>query len=467
MLKRILSHTFIYGVAQQLPKLAALLSLPIVTKYLTQTDFGVLGVITATVGGISAFANLGLNVIIGNVFYKHPNHYKLAWRQLYGFLIIWNFAYSIMLGVIIYLFIPIEAQDNTWMIIFLNIIPFLVFGPTAVFGRSYYQFKQKPIPIAIRSLIIGLLSVMLNVILISQYHLGYMGWFISIAFSSLVMNISYWIPLNLRLNITPILFFKRRYIKESLRVSFPIIPHYYSNYLLNSSDQLIMKIMNISVDNIGKYNASYMIGNAVQQIGIAAGQAVGPMMLEAYKQKNESRSRLIVFNLQALFLSAVFSLAIWIKEVFHVLLKNEILSDMYVLGIIIVMSYASRPMYIGASSKLFYFEKTKQLLKITLVGGLLNVVLNLMLIPLYGFGVAAVTTYLSLLYMGYSGYFLKDFKAGNALSYYPVYWLILTVILTISAIFIAEFSYYQKVIVNLVTLTSLLFYLNRIKSITK
>ena len=285
MLKKIISHTFIYGISQQVPKIAALLSLPIITSYLTEADFGIFGVITATVAAISSLSNLGLNVIIANVFYKHPNHYKLAWRQLYGFLILWNFVFSIILGIIIYLFIPIEAENNTWSIIFLNISPYLLFGPTALFGQSYYQYKQKPMQIAIRSIIIGLLSVILNVILISYYQFGYMGWFISISFSSIVMNFSYWIPLNFKLNITPILIFKRRYLKRSLKVSLPIIPHYYSNYLLNSSDQLIMKVLNISIDDIGKYNASYMIGNAVQQLGIAAGKAVGPMIYESYKKK--------------------------------------------------------------------------------------------------------------------------------------------------------------------------------------
>mgnify|MGYP003627479008 CR=1 FL=1 len=464
MLKKLVSHTLIYGLAQQVPKIAALLSLPIITKYLTEIDFGVYGIITATVASVSALSNLGLNVVVANVFYKHANHYKLIWRQLYGFLILWNFIYSIILGLIIYLFIPVEAKEHTFYIIGLNVLPFMLFGPTALFGQSYYQYKQQPMQIAIRSIIFGLLSVVLNIILIAYYNLGYLGWFISIAIASVGSNLSYFIPLNFKLGITPILLFKRRYLKNALKISLPLVPHYYSNYLLNSSDQLIMKLLGIGTNDIGKYNASYMIGNVFQQIGIAAGKAVGPMLYETYKNRDPITERKIIFNTQAAFLTIAFSFSLWMKEIFYLAIKNEVLSNMYVLGIIIVMSYTYRPMYQGANSKLFFLEKTKILLKITFIAGISNVILNIILIPYFGFKIAAITTYASLMYMGYVGYFLKDFRNNNTLKYYPIQWLLTTIILTLSVCYLVEINFIFKIIITLLTLLVLFFFLKKINT---
>ena len=152
------------------------------------------------------------------------------------------------------------------------------------------------------------------------------------------------------------------------------------------------------------------------------------------------------------------------KEVFFLLIKNESLSSMYVLGIIIVMSYSYRPMYLGANNKLFYLEKTKVLLKITFIAGLSNVVLNFFLIPYFGFEVAAITTFASLMYMGYIGYFLKDFKEKNELSYYPLYWLILTIILTFSACYLVEFNILIKGIITAVVFLALVIVLKKINS---
>tara|TARA_B110000114_G_C15015738_1_gene366751 strand:- start:772 stop:1143 length:372 start_codon:yes stop_codon:yes gene_type:complete len=107
-------------------------------------------------------------------------------------------------------------------------------------------------------------------------------------------------------------------------------------------------------------------------------------------------------------------------------------------------------MYLGANNRLFYIEKTKVLLKISFVAGLANVLMNLIFIPIYGFEVAAITTYVSLMYMGYSGYYLKVFKDNNNLNYYPLLWLLTTLILTISAIYIVELDLVIKVLVNII-----------------
>jgi len=119
-------------------------------------------------------------------------------------------------------------------------------------------------------------------------------------------------------------------------------------------------------------------------------------------------------------------------------------------------------MYLGANNRLFYLEKTKVLLKISLVAGLANVVMNIILIPYFGYQVAALTSYIALMYMGYVGYFLKDFKNNNSLSYFPIHWFILTISFTISAIFIVEINMYFKAIINFAILFILIFYLMKI-----
>lgn len=464
MLKKIFSHTLIYGLAPQISKLVSLVALPFITQHLTEIDFGVFGVVIATVAGASALSTLGLNVVIANTFYKNSYHYKLAWRQLYGFLILWNIVYSFLLGLILYYFIPEEAHENRWIIIFVNILPSLLLGPTAIFGQTYYQYKEQPMQIALRSAVFGLLSVFLSVFLILEYQLGYLGWFIAISTATIGNNISFWIPLNMKLKITPILFFRWRYIKNSLKVSLPVVPHYYSNYLLNSSDQMVMEAINVRTEDIGKYNISYMFGNVIQQIGMAAGKAVGPMLYQCYKEKDEFQARKIIFNLQSLFLSMTFLISIWLKEVFQILVKNENLAQMYPLGVIIIMSYAYRPMYLGANNRFFYLEKTKVLLKISFIAGVANVILNIVLIPYYGFQVAAITTYICLMYMGYIGYFLKDFKANTKLQYHPIIWLSSTLILSVGAYFLVEASLLIKTALSMLIGVGLLYYLKYVST---
>src|SRR5690606_13522035 len=127
---------------------------------------------------------------------------------------------------------------------------------------------------------------------------------------------------------------------------------------------------------------------------------VGPIMLQGYRDGDEYTVRKLTFLLQAVFLAAGFLTSIWLKEIFFFLIKNSELANSYPIGIILVMAYCYRPMYLGANNRLFFFERTKSLPKITFAAGLLAVVSNLIFIPIWGYQVAAYTTFIGLMYMG-------------------------------------------------------------------
>ena len=448
MFKKLFSHTVIYGFAPQIPKLAQFFILPIITKDLTEIDFGVAGILTAYTSSIAVLAFLGLRVILVNTFYKSPNHFKWAWRQIYGFLTLWNFVYALLLGFLVYWIVPEEAHENRWLIMLINVAPLILFGPVGIIGTTYYQLKQKPLKIGLRTAFFGILTVLLNLYFISFLKLGYMGWFWSNLIATVLSNASYYYPINFKFGLKPILNFKWRLIKKSLKVSLPTVPHYYSSYLLNSSDKMVMDVLGVGVDKIGKYNAAYTVGNIFQQIGIAAGYAISPMMMQKFKEGKDVVARNLIFGLQFAFFVMTFLVSIWLKELFSFLLRSPGLAEMYSLGIVIVMGYNYRPMYMGSINKMFFVEKTNIVWKVTFVAGIMNVILNSIFIPIYGFEVAAYTTFISLLFMGYIGFYIPSIKSENPTNYHPIKWLILTCCLTIAAYFIVEFSIQQKLLIT-------------------
>jgi O-antigen/teichoic acid export membrane protein len=450
MIKKLFSHTAIYGLAPQIPKIVSLLVLPIITKDLTNIDYGVYGVITAYTAAVSVFSVLGLRLILINGFYHYPGQYKWVWRQVYGFLNLWNLFFALVLGVFICLIVPEEAIGNRYTLALLNIIPFAFFGATSLVGMTYYQLKQKPFQIALRTSILGVLTVLLNLYLISYLKMGFMGWFWTNCIVGVLTNLSYLYPVNIKYKLSPIYNFKYRLIKKSLKVALPIIPHHYSAYLVESSDRMVMDVLNTSTGNIGKYNMAYSMGNVFSSLGIAAGYAVGPMMNEMYKKKDDLGARNLVFGLQIGFFYITFCSCIWMKEIFYLLIKNDTLNKMYYLAIIIAMSYNYRPLYLGAVNKLFYKEKTNFLWKLTLTAGLINLGLNFICIPIFGFEAAAFTTFIALMYMGYAGYYSKVFKEENTVDFYQLYWLLTTIILTIIAYYIVELNTSLKLLVSII-----------------
>jgi|25_taG_2_1085351.scaffolds.fasta_scaffold00878_3 O-antigen/teichoic acid export membrane protein len=450
MLKKLFSHTAIYGLAPQITKIASFLALPIITKDLTEIDYGVSGIMGAYTAAISVLATLGLRLVLVNSFFKSPGQFKWAWRQIYGFLNLWNFVYAFLLGFLIYLVVPDVAIENRWTILLLNIGPLVFFGQTKTICSTYYQLKQKPAQIAIRSAIFGILAVGLNILFISYYKMGYMGWFWSSFIVGMLFNLSYFYPLNYILDLKPIYNFKRRLIKNSLKVSLPMVPHYYSSYLLDNSDKMIMDLMSVNTGAVGKYNVAYTVGKFMNSLGVAGGLAIGPLVTKMYKDNNEEAAKNLIFILQISFFLITFGLCIWMKEVFVFLIRNDNLAQMYYLGVIIVMAYNYRPMYLGFSTKIMFWEKTNVMWKVTLGAGLINVILNLILIPFFGFEVAAITTFVAYMFMGYAGYYFKVFKEINTANYYPFLWIAITIILTVLAYYTVELPIPYKVGITLI-----------------
>jgi O-antigen/teichoic acid export membrane protein len=456
MYKKLASHTLIYGLSPYLPRILGLFILPIITKDLTQLDYGIYGIILAYVAAIEVLKDLGLNLILYNSFTKMPHQYKWMWRSIYGFLTIWNWGYAVLATGLIYWIVPPEAIENVWLIVALNLLPIVLFGPTQLIGKVYFQMKEKPVEIAVRTVIFGILTILLNLYTISYLKMGYMGWFWSSCIVGILTNLSFWHPINIKYKLKPIFNFKWRLMKQNLKVSLPTLPHYYSSYIIQTSDKAILSGMNVSANDIGGYNFAGMFGGLFSQLGNALGQAARPLFNTYYKSKNYLKVREIIFVMQLLFFALTFLASLWLKEIFSILVKNEELALTYPIAIILIMAVNYRPMYFGSAGVILYGEKTKKLLYVTFIASIICVVLNFSLIPYWGVWAAVFSTYVSMMYMGYSGYFLKEFKEVDV-PFYPMLWLLATLVLTVFAYYAVEFNLTIKISITFVLTISGLF----------
>lgn len=453
MLNKLASRAAFYGLAPQISRIAGFFALPIITKYLTPLDYGTFGTIGAYVAAFGALQYLGTNLVFSNAFFKSPNHYKWLWRQLHGFLSLWAFLYAFLLGAVLYFILPDEAASNKWTIIGLTAVPAALFDPTLNLTFRYYHLTQQAATLAVRTATVGLLTVALNIFTIAYLKLGYMGWFWSIAIGNFINFLLFFYPIYFKHHLTPIFNFKIKSIKRSLQISVPAIPHYYSTYLLESSDRVVMHVVGINIGNIGLYNIGATFGGYFRSFSDAVGTAAGPMYLQYYRnadKKSYSEARKMTFVVQAFFLLISVGVCIWLKEIFELLVKNEELQAAYPLAIIILMSYNYRPMYLAVTNKLIYQERTKSLWKISFVAGVLNVVLNLIFLPIYGITGAAVITFISFMYIGYSGFFMKEYKEIKDLDYKPLFWFASTLVALLFAYFFVEASLMIKIAFSLI-----------------
>ena len=466
MLKKIFSHTLIYGLAPHVSKIATIFILPVLTANLTEIDYGISGVILSYMGLLILFETLGLRLILVNTFYHHTNHFLKRWKFIYGILKIWMVFFIVINGLLLYFIIPDLASSNFITILFLISIPKLLFGSEQLIFSTYHQLNQNPLQIGLRSVIFGFLGVFMTYYTIVELKMGYMGWFWATFTTNIFSGISYWIHLKFKLKIVPIYIFKTKLIRKYLKVSLPTLPHNYSVFLLDTSDRLVMDQLNVNTDEIGEYNFAYSFANYFSMISMALGIAVGPILKQKIKEKKENDFRTIMFSVQLIFYNITFIFCIWCKEIFSILIDNEKLASLYPLTIILVMSYNYRPQYLAVSIPLFYNEKTSKIWRISLVAGLINLVLNIILIPVFGFEIAAITTFISLMYMGYSGFFFSDYKSIKfEKKYFPILWMSLQIILTVTSYLFCDANHILKLFLCSIIFLIFIFYVFKNKSI--
>jgi O-antigen/teichoic acid export membrane protein len=441
MLRKLLSHAAIYGLAAQIPRVAGVLALPVITPFLTTTDYGVAGVVTAYVTALGMVQSLGLSVVMVNAYVKHPTRYKWVWRQVGGLLSLWTLLFGFIFFAVLYFAIPQEADKNRLQIALLFTVPTMLFTTAEVQSNLYYQLAQKPLWFAIRSVMAGVVAVGVNIYAIAYLRLGYMGWFYGNFFGLTLAFVFSAYTTYYSLRLRPILRINLKQVWTYLKVSLPVLPHYFASSMLVTSDRLVLSAVKVPVPQIGLYSLAATFGAYFNQLSVAVSEAANPFYLQMLARNNKRyqlATRDLTFGLGALFLAATFTGSIWMKEIFQLLLRNQELQVAYPIAVLLLMGYNFRPFYIVVNNLLLLREKTNKLWRISVVAVVGNIILSLLLVPVFGYRAAAYTTFAALLYMGYAGLWLKEFSLHSGARYYPLRWLSVHLLFTVLAYYGVE-----------------------------
>lgn len=236
-----------------------------------------------------------------------------------------------------------------------------------------------------------------------------------------------------------------------------MIPHYYGSYLLVSSDRIVMDILKVDLKQIGLYNLGGNFGNYFNAFADGSGMATSPIIYEYFRKLSRKESfklsRDLIFLWQVAMIIFSFIVCLWFKEIFAILVNNDELQAAYPLAIIMIMGFNYRPLYSGFAIKLFYYEKAQSIWKISFGAGVLNILLNVIFIPIYGIEAAAISTSVSFLVLGIAGFFISDYQEMKDLDYYPFYWLAGIVLLSIGVFMIKDIYWVYKVGITLFILS--------------
>lgn len=393
VLARVGKNSLIYTTISVIQKAINFLLLPLYTYYLSPSDYGTLAIVTGINSFLGVFVTFSLHSAMNRYYfeYRHdPEKLKHFWGTCLTFVLINSIVYSLfLLWTGKYLLQPFIEGISFFPYVTLGLIAIMFQPVTTIFLATLQTREQSK-----KYGIISLSQFLLNLLLIVSFVV-FLGWGVVGPLSAMVITSFLFFIVSLYLFRKDIKFgIDKKYLKEALRYSFPIIPHSLAAVTTSIADKILVNSL-LSTTLAGIYSIGFLMGSVVNLITIGVNRAYIPVFMDILKKDdtdgidNLKQSGLLIIVLYCLFASGI---SLFSKEII-MLFTTEIYYQSYIVVSYISFSCVISGVYFFFVNILFFMKsKTKFIPITTILGALLNIFLNLLMIPKFGIKGAAFAT---------------------------------------------------------------------------
>ena len=183
------------------------------------------------------------------------------------------------------------------------------------------------------------------------------------------------------------------HIKYAIKFNIPMIPHYFSTYILNQSDRIMIQKM-VSKTKVGMYNVSYNAGMLLTLVSSSMINALTPWYYDKLENEKQSDVSKIFVPLTLCVLIPIFIFILFAPEALKILAPSLYHEAIYIIppvstSIIFIF------MYSFFSTAEFYYDKNKFSAIISSIAAVINIILNYIFIMVFDYRAAGYTTLLS------------------------------------------------------------------------
>lgn len=227
--------------------------------------------------------------------------------------------------------------------------------------------------------------------------------------SFIILNIGFKLP-------------KLKNLREYLSFGLPTVPAYLSYWTVDSSDRYIIGIL-LGTAFVGYYNPGYTLGSIIALIYAPFAFLLPSILPKYYDENNIKKVRIFLeYSLKYFLLFAIpaaFGLSVLSKQVLIILTTTAIASNGYLITPFVALSSLLFGISGIINNLIILKKKTKIMGMIWIIAAILNLGLNIILIPYLGIIGAAVTTLLtySIAFILTIFYLTKIFKFDFELIY--------------------------------------------------
>lgn len=379
--------SILYLLSTIINKGIAFLTIPIYTRLLTTSDYGIVNTYTSWVDIFTVIFSLALYMSIRTAFVD----FRKEKKEFLNTIITFTILISMIAGVVLIVTGTLFLKSKIILIICV-----VLQGTASALIMDYQQYLMMDFKYVQRSCFLAIpnfLSAILSIytLLFMPIEHKYIARIVPMVITYMIFGII--IIIKIYNKERPSI--KLKYLRYGLSISLPLVLHGIALNILSQSDRTMISILD-NVSSTGIYSIIYNFGMIATAITTALEGVWIPYFMTKMKandintinQKANEYIKLITYIMIALILVG--------PEVLKILASQQYWDGIKIIPPIILANYFIYiySLYINVEH---FYKKTKIITINTFVAAIVNIILNFILIPKYGYFAAAYTTMASYL----------------------------------------------------------------------
>ena len=400
-LKRLFANTSIYALGDLALTVIGSVSTPILTYFLLPAELGTWSLCLMLFTGLSTICGLSLQGAVTRFYYDHE-HDEPARRRFQGtvlsFMLLWSVGLCTVLALLgPGLFDALFADLPFWPY-GAFVVVMALFSVVGLVPKATWAAAERSKAFVGVALLGSATDVLGSLGLVMFTTLGALGlfWGRTASLFILLLPFGLWSLRHVGLA------WNRTDLRAALTFSLPLVPHLLAHWVLGMSDRFLIERhyrgeadpdgLSPGLRAVGIYGTAYVFIGTVNMVAVAVNRAWVPLFTRAFGEESERPfvARSITY----------FVLAIVAMSVVMVVLSPSLIRWLYhekymeaaTLAPILAFGGVFQGLYYIYVAGLFYYKRNHLVPIVTLVSGTVNVVLNLLWLPLYGLAGAAWAT---------------------------------------------------------------------------
>jgi len=389
---RILENTGAYTLVGIIPYLTSFIMLPIYTRYMSPDDYGILALVSAFQAILVTMVSLQLSAALPRYYFEYSGDelkvfFSTTMYSVAGiaatFLVAIHFVGSPLVR-----FVFPKADIPYFPYFFICLATVLVAQLSQV-AQMLLVVQERGRAVLFRSIlgtIFGIAAGLYFVVYLDMKALG--ALLAGVLGGSFVMALNIWLVKEFF-----VLKWRKSYFTQSLKYSWPIIPHAMGGYLFMYSDKIVMEKF-VALSAIGIYSIADRLSMSLKMLVNSINTALIPNFTRLATRDIGQATKIfkpIITKWAVLVSFCYLGLAMFSRELIEIMTPEQYHAA-YPLVPILLAAYIFRGFYCFGSYPLFFLKKTKYIPLITFTAGSANIGLNILFIPMIGIQAAAWTT---------------------------------------------------------------------------